>query len=72
MVAAAQSASTSSALHQWSVVVVTDVGLKQRLSDNIARTVPTERIPWIEEAPAVLLSVAGLSRSAAITQAQGS
>lgn len=71
MVAAAQSASTSSALHQWSVVAVTDADLKQRISDTIARTVPTDRIPWIEEAPALLLWVADLSRSAAITRERG-
>ena len=72
MVAAAQSASTSSALHQWSVIAVTDPDLKQRISDIIAATVPTDRIPWIEEAPALLLWVADASRSAAITRAQGS
>ncbi len=55
MVAAAQSAPTSSALHQWRVVAATDAELKQRLYDAIARTVLTERIPWIEEAPVVLL-----------------
>lgn len=51
MVAAAQSASNSSALNQWSVVAVTDSALKQQLADTIAPTVPTDRIPWIEEAP---------------------
>lgn len=72
MMAAAQSASTGSALQQWSVVAVTDPELKQRLADTIARTVPTDRIPWIEEAPALLLWVADLSRSVSITKAQGS
>ncbi|HCN45563.1 MAG TPA: NADPH-dependent oxidoreductase [Pseudomonas sp.] len=71
MVAAAQSASTSSALNQWSLVAVTDPDLKQTLARVIADTVPTERIPWIEEAPALLLWVADASRSAAITQEQG-
>jgi nitroreductase len=71
MVVAAQSASTSSALHQWSVVAVTDRALKQRLSDTIAATVPTDRIPWIEEAPVLLLWVADASRSATLTQEQG-
>ncbi|NQE65366.1 nitroreductase family protein [Caulobacter sp. RHG1] len=71
MVAAAQSASTGSALHQWSVITVTDGALKQRISDTIARTVPTDRIPWIEEAPTLLLWVADLSRSAAITRERG-
>ena len=72
MVAYAQSASNSSGFNQWSVVAVTDPGLKQTLSDTIARTVPTDRIPWIEEAPVLLLWVADLSRNAEITREQGS
>lgn len=72
LVAAAQSASTSSALNQWSVVAVTDKALKLKLARTIAETVPTDSIPWIEEAPALLLWVADASRSAEITKAQGS
>lgn len=72
MVLAAQSASNSSGFNQWSLVAVTDPELKQKLSDTIARTVPTDRIPWIEEAPVLLLWVADLSRSAEITKEQGS
>lgn len=68
MVAAAQSASNSSALNQWSLVAITDPALKQRISETVARSVPVERIPWIEEAPALLLWVADLSRGAEITQ----
>jgi len=71
MVAAAQSASNSSALNQWSLVAVTDPALKQRISDTAARSVPVDRIPWIEEAPALLLWVADLSRGAGITKAAG-
>ncbi len=71
MVAAAQSASTGSALQQWSVIAVSDPALKQRLSNTIARTVPTDRIPWIEEAPVLLLWVADSSRSARITNDSG-
>lgn len=71
MVAAAQSASNSSALNQWSLVAVTDVGLKQQISDTVARSVPVARIPWIEEAPALLLWVADLSRGAEITKDAG-
>lgn len=71
MVAAAQSSSTSSALQLWSLVAVTDAATKQRISDVIAATVPTDRIPWIEEAPALLLWVADASRSAALAEAQG-
>ncbi|MEJ5067796.1 nitroreductase family protein [Enterobacter sp. MYb186] len=71
MVAAAQSASNSSALNQWSLVAVTDPALKQRISDTVARSVPVDRIPWIEEAPALLLWVADLSRGAGITKDAG-
>lgn len=71
MVAAAQSASNSSALNQWSLVAVSDPELKQQLADTIARTVPTDRIPWIEEAPVLLLWVADLSRGAEITRERG-
>lgn len=71
MVAAAQSASNSSALNQWSLVAVTDMQLKQRISDTVAHSVPVDRIPWIEEAPALLLWVADLSRGAEITRDAG-
>lgn len=71
MVAAAQSAPNSSALNQWSLVAVTDPELKQELANSIARTVPTDRIPWIEEAPVLLLWVADLSRGAKITKQLG-
>lgn len=71
MVAAAQSASNSSALNQWSLVAVTDAELKQRISDTVARSVPVAQIPWIEEAPVLLLWVADLSRGAEITQDAG-
>lgn len=71
MVAAAQSASNSSALNQWSLVAVTDADLKQQISDTVARSVPVDRIPWIEEAPALLLWVADLSRGAEITKDAG-
>ncbi|MBW9401016.1 NADPH-dependent oxidoreductase [Leclercia sp. EC_58] len=71
MVAAAQSASNSSALNQWSLVAVTDPALKQRISDTVARSVPVDRISWIEEAPALLLWVADLSRGAGITKDAG-
>lgn len=71
MVAAAQSASNSSNLHQWSVVAVTDRGLKQRISNTVARTVPTDRIPYLEEAPVLLLWVADLSRGVEITKEKG-
>ncbi|MDO5620698.1 MAG: nitroreductase family protein [Paracoccus sp. (in: a-proteobacteria)] len=71
LVAAAQSASTSSALQQWSLVCVTAPELKQKLADTIAATVPTDRIRVIEEAAALLLWVADASRSARLTEAAG-
>jgi len=71
MVAAAQSASTSSALNQWSLVAVTDVALKKNIHDTVAREVKLDRLPWILEAPALLLWVADSSRSAAITRDHG-
>lgn len=71
MVAAAQSASNSSGLHQWSLVAVTDKQLKQKIADTVARTVPTDRIPYLEEAPVLLLWVADLSRGADITRERG-
>jgi nitroreductase len=70
MIAAAQSASTSSAQHQWSVVAVSGEQ-KTKLHDLIAPTVPMDRIPWIDDAPTVLLWVADISRSTAIAEAQG-
>jgi len=71
MVAAAQSASSSSNLHQWSVVAITDRVLKQKISDTIARTVPTDHIPYLEAAPVLLLWIADLSRGAKITREKG-
>ncbi|MBK4997953.1 NADPH-dependent oxidoreductase [Pseudomonas sp. S31] len=71
LVAAAQSASTSSALNQWSLVAVTDVALKNEIHDTVAREVKVDRIPWILEAPALLLWVADASRSAGITRDLG-
>lgn len=71
MVAAAQSASTSSALNQWSLVAVTDVALKKEIHDTVAREVKVDCLPWILEAPVLLLWVADTSRSAAITRDQG-
>lgn len=71
MVAAAQSASTSSALNQWSLVAITDVALKRKIHDTVADEAKLDRIPWILEAPALLLWVADSSRSAGITREMG-
>lgn len=62
MVAAAQSASTSSNLQQWSVVAVTDTSIKSKLSKLAAGTIGMGN-PFIEEAPLLLLWVADLSRN---------
>lgn len=70
LVAAAQSASTSSNLQQWSVVAVTDPELKaevRRLSAGDSGLANG----YIEEAPAILLWVADLSRNHDMTVADG-
>ncbi|UYG53918.1 nitroreductase family protein (plasmid) [Comamonas endophytica] len=66
MVAAAQSASTSSNLHQWSVVAVGDPALKARVAE-LASGRKKDANRFINDAPLVLLWVADLSRSHAIT-----
>lgn len=71
MIASAQSASNSSGFHQWSVVAVTDKALKQKIADTVAKTIPTDRISYVEEAPVLLLWVADLSRGAEITRDNG-
>ena len=71
MVAAAQSASTSSNLHLWSVVAVTDAELKSRLAAaSHFKSIDTGN-PYIEEAPVFLLWVADQSRNNAIAKAHG-
>lgn len=71
MVAAAQSASVSGNLHQWSVIAVTDPVLKARLAE-ITRLAPgAEGNHYIEQAPVLLLWVADLSRNHAIARASG-
>lgn len=70
MVAAAQSASTSSNLHQWSVVAVTDPALKAQIAD-LASGKKKDANEFIKQAPAVLLWVADLSRNNRITCAAG-
>lgn len=70
MVAAAQSASTSSNLHQWSVVAVTDPILKAQVAD-LASGKNKDANGFIKQAPAVLLWVADLSRNNRITNEAG-
>lgn len=62
MVAAAQSASTSSNLHQWSVVAVSDPQLKAQVAD-LASGKDKQANGFIKQAPLVLLWVADLSRN---------
>ncbi len=66
MVAAAQSASSSSNLHQWSVIAVKDPAVKSELY-----RVSGWGNPFIEQAPAFLLWVADQSRNNAIARDQG-
>ncbi|MCJ8056626.1 nitroreductase family protein [Shinella curvata] len=66
MVAAAQSASSSSNLHMWSVVAVTDPKMKSELYRTSGHG-----NPFIEVAPAFLLWVADQSRNNAISKANG-
>lgn len=66
MVAAAQSASSSSNLHMWSVIAVTDPTMKSDLY-----RVSGQGNPFIEDAPALLLWVADQSRNNAISKANG-
>ncbi|MEB2847773.1 NADPH-dependent oxidoreductase [Rhizobiales bacterium RZME27] len=66
MVAAAQSASTSSNLHMWSVIAVTDPGIKSELYRTSGHG-----NPFIEVAPVFLLWVADQSRNNAISKANG-
>ncbi|MEN0136884.1 MAG: nitroreductase family protein, partial [Rhodococcus sp. (in: high G+C Gram-positive bacteria)] len=71
MVAAAQSASSSSNLHHWSVVAVTDRALKEKLtvlsgSDHFGTV-----HPFVNEAPVVLLWVVDNSRNHAIASQRG-
>lgn len=70
LVAAAQSASTSSNLHQWSVVAVTDPALKDHVA-GLASGRNKDANGFIRQAPLLLLWVADLSRSHAITRQAG-
>ncbi|AGJ58341.1 nitroreductase family protein [[Kitasatospora] papulosa] len=71
LVAAAQSASTSSNLHQWSVVAVSDPELKARIAETTRMHSIGMGNPYINEAPVFLLWIADLSRSHAITTEAG-
>ncbi|MEE1622753.1 nitroreductase family protein [Zafaria sp. J156] len=71
MIAAAQSASASSNLHQWSVVVITDPDRREELMHLAGSKSMNAVSPFISEAPAVLLWVADLSRNARINEQHG-
>ncbi|MCP2098537.1 Nitroreductase [Actinosynnema pretiosum] len=71
MVAAAQSASTSSNLHHWSVVAVTAPELKARLTEFTRSRLSGTTYRFVDEAPVVLLWVADNSRNHAITEERG-
>ncbi len=66
MVAAAQSASSSSNLHHWSVIAVSDPGLKQQLDEFTGHT-----YPFVVAAPVILLWVADGSRNQRIAAQNG-
>jgi nitroreductase len=65
LVAAAQSAASSSNLHLWSVIAVTDRAIKTQLA------VLARNQRHIEEAPLILLWVADLARTRAIGEREG-
>lgn len=71
MVAAAQSASISGNLQQWSVIAITDKDLKARIGSITRLKDGAEGNYYIEQAPVLLLWVADLSRNNHIAKARG-
>ena len=71
LVAAAQSASTSSNLHQWSVIAVTDQEVKTRCGELARLNSLGMGQPYIDEAPLLMLWVADMSRTHAFGVATG-
>jgi nitroreductase len=71
IVMAAQSASSSSNLHLWSVIAITDPKVKAGLSLAAHMDSIGQGNPYIEQAPVFLLWVADQSRNNAIAKAQG-
>ncbi|GAA1648548.1 nitroreductase family protein [Actinoplanes couchii] len=71
MVAAAQSASSSSNLHHWSVIAVTDPAVKRELTRLSSSDYFGSSMPFVQEAPAILLWVADNSRNHAVATALG-
>ncbi|WP_168715363.1 NADPH-dependent oxidoreductase [Streptomyces sp. LRa12] len=70
VVAAAQSASTSSNLHQWSLVAVSDPETKAELA-RLTHGAEFTGFDFVAQAPSVLLWIADMSRSHAISVEQG-
>ncbi|WP_229052366.1 nitroreductase family protein [Aeromicrobium sp. Leaf350] len=66
MVAAAQSASTSSNLHQWSVVAVTDPATVRDLRHLSRSDAAGTSMSLVEEAPLMLVWVGDLSRTRSV------
>jgi nitroreductase len=71
IVAAAQSASTASNLHQWSVVAVSDPEIKARVGELVRLDALGMGQPYVDEAPVILLWVADMSRNHAIVSEAG-
>lgn len=72
MVASAQSASNSSNLNQWSVIVITDKNLKSKLAEASRKNSKFGMgNPYIEEAPVMLLWVADMYRNSVISNDEG-
>lgn len=71
VIAAAQSAPTSSNLHLWSVIVIDDDALRARIMDLADSPNQSENFAFMRQAPTVLLWVADASRNEEITAAAG-
>ncbi|WP_366180904.1 nitroreductase family protein [Actinomyces timonensis] len=71
IIAAAQSAPTSSNLHLWSVIVVDDAVLRERIMDLADSPNQSESFAFIRRAPTILLWVADASRNEEILTAAG-
>ncbi|WP_333662640.1 NADPH-dependent oxidoreductase [Chishuiella changwenlii] len=72
MVAAAQSASNSSNLNQWSVIAITDNELKAKIAETSREGSKFGMgNPYIEQAPVLLLWVADMHRNKKMSEAQG-
>lgn len=71
IIAAAQSAPTSSNLHLWSVIVIDDDALRARIMDLADSPNQSENFAFMRQAPTVLLWVADASRNEEIMAAAG-